>query len=67
MKRGFGWGGLLLFFFSLHSFYSLTYDSAFLMFVVYRNKHEKVAFLLDVRNFGLAQEALMKPGQVRGI
>lgn len=37
------------------------------MFVVYRNKHEKVAFLLDVRNFGLAQEALMKPGQVRGI
>lgn len=39
-------------FFSLQSFYSLSYDSAFLMFVVYRNKHEKVAFLLDVGNFG---------------
>lgn len=46
-------GFLFVFFFSsLESFYSLSYDSAFLMFVVYRNKHAKVAFLLDVGNFG---------------
>lgn len=31
---------------------SILYDSAFLMFVVYRNKHEKVAFLLDFGHFG---------------
>lgn len=42
---------LCLVFFFLYRV-SILYDSAFLMFVVYRNKHEKVAFLLDVGNFG---------------
>lgn len=31
---------------------SILYDSAFLVFVVYRNKHEKVEFLWDFGNFG---------------
>lgn len=58
------------FFFLFFSFLlyrvSILYDSAFLMFVVYRNKHEKVAFLLDSVISGFAQEAPMRPKQVRG-
>lgn len=53
----------IYFFFSLRAFYSLSCDSAFLMFVVYRNKHQKVAFLLDAGNSVTAQEALLQPAR----
>lgn len=56
---------LILFSFSSRSFCSLNYDSACLMFVVYRNKHEKVALLLDDGNVVTAQKP-RESRQVRG-